>query len=115
LVPFADERFADAGPVCFDTRSPVADADYPVVLWDHEFVGTAEEIRPLFSSTTAMFRCLVFLVEHELGNQLFWRDDTDSQELVAAKEVALKQFLDLDPQGAGGPGRSWFTCWGITP
>src|SRR5690606_34546795 len=40
LIPFGHECMADAGPVCFDARVACAEADYPVVFWDHEWVGT---------------------------------------------------------------------------
>jgi hypothetical protein len=60
LVPFGDERLAGAGPVCFDTRQRAADGDCPIVCWDHDRVGTTEEVWPLFSSFAACLSCATF-------------------------------------------------------
>jgi hypothetical protein len=42
--PFGDESLLDAGPLCFDTRHPARNGDWPIVYWDHEFDKTPGEI-----------------------------------------------------------------------
>ena len=115
LVPFGLECFAEAGPVCFDTRIDCVKADYPVVFWDHEWVGTGQEVRPMFSSASAMFRCLRSCVGGPTSGWFFHADEGESAEMTASKRQRLAEFLELDPNGAGGPARQYFTSWGIEP
>lgn len=112
LIPFGDEALMDAGPVCFDVRSQSDDP--PVVYWDHEFVGTDKEVAPMFSSTTAMFRCLTFAASHDVD---FWHHDPteDDSEELPEKIALLRQFLSLDPSGAGGVALNYWACWGVSP
>lgn len=90
LIPFASDG-NDAGPLCFDTRQSRNDADYPIVLWDHDWVGTHNEISPtIFSSFTKLLECCV---------HLWSKDKTPYTQGIAG-------FVEIDPDGAGGPGRT---------
>jgi SMI1/KNR4 family protein SUKH-1 len=114
LIPFGDETMMDAGPVCFDTRSRSADGDCPVLFWDHEWVGMDKEIQPMFSSSAAMFKCLSFAVESDLG--FTYHDSrTDDPATLPPKKALMRQFLDLDPDGAGGVAKDYWTTWGVKP
>lgn len=112
LIPFGDEALMDAGPVCFDTRHRMADGDCPVVFWDHEWVGTENEVQPLFSSCRKMFECLSLVAASDLS--VGSRDDAADSSLLPHKRELLEQFLSLDPDGAGGPAREYWTRWGVT-
>lgn len=113
LIPFGDESFMDAGPVCFDARTEPANEDYPVVFWDNEWVGTEKEINPLFSSASIMFRSLIFAVRQ--GPSFFSHHEGDSSSELPKKRALLKSFLGIDPSGAGGPARDYWTSWGVKP
>ena len=113
LLPFGSEGMMDAGPVCFDTRGRMPDGDCPVVFLDHEWARTDKEIRLMFSSSRKMFECLTFVAGTDLG--FLHRHGADDQALLTLKQELLSQFLSIDPDGAGGPAREYWTCWGITP
>jgi hypothetical protein len=114
LIPFGDEAKMDAGPACFDTRRRDAAGDCPIVFWDHEWVGTDKEIRPLFSSAIAMFRCLGFAARSDVNFTYHDAGEDDADELPE-KQRLLRQFLDLDPDGAGGVALDYWTAWGVEP
>jgi hypothetical protein len=109
LIPFGAETFMDAGPVCFDTRRRGDDGECPVVFWDHEAVGTENEVRPLFSSSATMFRALRFLAEN--GTGFLRHRESDGPEAVSEKARLMRRFLAIDPDGAGGPARGYWTAW----
>ncbi len=113
LLPFGYESLMDAGPVCFDTNRRNDSGDCPVVFWDHEWVGTDKEIRPMFSSAAKMFECLSVVATNDLGFVSHY--DDDGPEQLPKKQSLLAEFLSLDPDGAGGPARGYWTCWGVTP
>jgi hypothetical protein len=113
LIPFGSESFADAGPVCFDTRQRLPDGDCPIVFWDHEWVKTEKEIQPLFSSMTKMFACLKFEAETEI--RFVYHDESDKHEDLPKKKYLLNEFLSIDPTGAGGIARNYWTGWGVNP
>ncbi len=113
LLPFGSEAQMDAGPVCFDTRNRDSAGDCPVVVWDHEWVGTTNEIRPLFSSSFRMFQCLSIVASNDFN--IVYHGDADDDALLPRKRALLTRFLNLDPDGAGGPGRAYWTCWGVMP
>lgn len=113
LLPIGSETFMDAGPVCFDSRSRGVDGDCPVVFWDHEWVETPREIRPLFSSGRKMFECLAFATKTDVRFVSHFEDDNLSE--LSEKKQLLRQFLDLDPTGAGGLARDYWTSWGVNP
>lgn len=112
LLPFGDESFMDAGPVCFDTRHRIVDGDCPVVFWDHEWVGSNKEIRLMFSSCRKMFECLSLVAATDL--RFIYHGEDDDPSLLPQKSELLTQFLSLDPDGAGGPAREYWTCWGVS-
>lgn len=95
----------DGGPVCLELRRARADGDCPVVLVDHESgVRTT-----LFSSTDRMFACFSMAAETDVD---FFRAGDDDEATLIQKRVFLKEFLSLDPEGAGGPGLSfWSPEW----
>lgn len=107
LLPFGNESFLDAGPVCFDTREEMPDGDCPVVFWDHEWIDTEKEIHPMFSSSKKMYECLLFAASEEIN--FFYEAIDESQSLKSTKQELLKQFLSIDQSGAGGPGKDYWT------
>jgi hypothetical protein len=113
LLPFGSESQMDAGPVCFDTNRRDAAGDCPVVFWDHEWVDTENEVRPMFSSSARMFESLCFVATNDLN--FFYHDESDDSALLPKKQTLLAKFLSFDPEGAGGPARDYWTCWGVTP
>ena len=113
LLPFGSESLMDAGAVCFDTRKPAQDGDWPVVIWDHEWVGTEKEVRPMFSSCTRMFACLLFVANNDVN--FVYHDEADDNSLLPQKQDLLQRFLAIDPDGAGGSAYEYWTCWGVQP
>jgi hypothetical protein len=113
LLPFGAESLMDAGPVCFDTRSPAPANDWPVVFWDHEWVGGSREVQPMFSSCEKMFQCLRLVAESDVN--FVYHDEDDDDALLVRKRELLRQFLAADPDGAGGPAREYWTSWGVEP
>ena len=102
LLPFGDEKMLDAGPVCFDTRRRMADGDCPVVFWDHEWVDTNKEIQPMFSSCRRMFECLSLVATTDFDDEI---------ELLPQKRAFMARFLSLDPEGAGGSAKNYWTLF----
>jgi hypothetical protein len=113
LLPFGSETQMDAGPVCFDTNHRNAAGDCPVVFWDHEWVGTEKEVQPMFSSSSRMFQCLTIVASSDFS--IVYHDDRADPALLPGKGRVLAEFLRVDPEGAGGPARDYWTCWGVTP
>lgn len=114
LLPIGEETFMDAGAVCFDTRHPSPDGDCPVVFWDHEWVGTEREIRPLFSSGELMFASLAFALYAD-GDFAYHNSEEDDPARLPLKKKKMNVFLDIDPEGAGGVAREYWTTWGVNP
>ncbi|QDU44189.1 SMI1 / KNR4 family protein [Symmachiella dynata] len=114
LIPFGSHALSDAGPVCFDFQQRHTDGDCSIVIWDHEPLNTDQEIIPLFSSSAKMFESMTFSAKSEID---FLGGDPveDSEEELIQKGQLLSQFLAIDPNGAGGPAREIWTCWGVTP
>ena len=107
LVPFGAESFWDAGPVCFDTREQMDDGDCPVVFWDHESIGSEDEVRTMFSSSQKMFQCLNFAASNE--TDFFYINSAEQDNQLSKKEELLDKFLSIDPLGAGGSGKAYWT------
>jgi hypothetical protein len=43
-----------------------------------------------------------------------YHDPTDDDPtLLPRKRALLAQFLAIDPEGAGGPARDYWTAWGV--
>lgn len=114
LIPFGSESFLDAGPVCFDRRGNTSqDGDCPVVFWDHEWVGSEREVGPMFSSCEKMFECLLMFTSTDIG--FTYHDDDDDHSSLAQKQELMAQFLAIDPEGAGGPAKEYWTSHGVQP
>ncbi len=113
LLPFGDEVQMDAGPVCFDTNRRDGAGDCPVIFWDHEWARTDKEVQPMFSSSAKMFECLFLFATNDVNFISHYDDDEPS--LLPQKQTLLAEFLKIDPDGAGGPARDYWTCWGVSP
>jgi hypothetical protein len=107
LIPFGS--FTDTGAACFDTRVKLDGGDHPVVLWDHDWM----HVKPLFSSSARMFESLLFIVRQEIDFLYF--DPDDDPALLRQKLPLMRQFLAIDPDGAGGVAREWWTGGGVDP
>lgn len=70
LIAFGSEAFGDIGAVCFDTQADINDADWPVVIHDHEW-PRERKITPMFSSFRALLECVTEL----LGGNATTADD----------------------------------------
>lgn len=90
LFPIGDEGVRDFGPLCLDLRARTAEP--PVVYWDSsdESIGP-----PIFSSFPKLLELASFAMENDLQ---LWDDDG-----------LLSEFLALDRDGAGGPGRPYWS------
>lgn len=98
LVPFGDEGMMDAGDLCFDARAPRDDADWPIVYWDHEWERSPHEIGPtIFSNFAKLLECAIHFLQ---GDHRF-----------GARRHRIAGFFDIDPDGAGGPGREYWQTW----
>jgi hypothetical protein len=60
-----------------------------------------------------MFECLAIVAGNDVN--MVYHEESDDPALLAKKRELLGQFLSLDPEGAGGPAREYWTCWGVTP
>ena len=114
FIPFGAEQFMDAGATCFDTNNILPNGDCPIVFWDHEWVGTNKEIRPLFSSGELMFASLAFAA-FAGGNFQYHDDREDDPADLPLKLKKMATFLSIDPEGAGGVARDYWTTWGVNP
>ena len=113
LIPFASETNMDAGPVCFDTRKRLPDGDCPVVYWDHEWIGTKNEVNLMFSSSLKMFECLT--ITASASTNFVYHDEDDPAEQLPYKKMIMSKFLEADSEGAGGVAREYWTSWGVVP
>jgi hypothetical protein len=92
LLPFGSEAFMDAGPICFDLRGEVDCDDPPVCYWDHDFDGTERQIGPrIFSSFSKLLECAIRKFRH------------------GPRAKTIDEFIAIDPKGAGGTGREYWT------
>lgn len=108
LIPFANESRIDAGAVCFDTRLRLENGDCPVVFWDYmAATDSGEEINPMFSSGEAMFRCLNFMAAAPID--FLFHDEENEPGNLELKQKLMAEFLALDPTGAGGAARDYWT------
>ena len=102
LIPFGDEGMMDAGPLCFDTRQPMPDADWPIVYWDHEWANSDREISPaVFSSFGKLLECAI---HYWSPGVLGWK----------AQQKRIRGFFHIDPHGAGSTGQDYWES-GIIP
>lgn len=107
LIPFGREAFFDAGPVCFDTRGQADGAECPVVYWDHGWIGTDKEVRPMFSSSLRMFEAQRFVAENDM--RFLFHEQEYPPEVVENAVRQIQRFLAIDPDGAGGAAREYWS------
>ena len=94
IFPIGDEAMYNAGPLCLDLREKGKEP--PVVYWN----ANAEVISaPVFSSFPKLLELAAFAMEKELK--------------IFNDEALLAQFLALDPEGAGGPGKAYWRDDGL--
>ena len=88
----------DIGPLVFDGRIPKSGNEFPIRMYDHEFTDGAPEALTeiLFSSFTKMIECLLHYLE---------------EGPKTGYNAAIRQFLDIDPEGAGSEGREFWPPW----
>jgi len=61
-----------------------------------------------------MFRAFTLCAENDVN--FFYHDpEYDAPDELPEKRRLLRDFLALDPEGAGGPARDYWTGWGVTP
>jgi len=97
LIPFASDG-NDEGPWVFDTREQKHKTDYPIRVYDHEYMrefhnGLSDII---FSSFNKMLECLIY----------FFSEMPDKQ-----MHQVIPGFFDIDPSGAGDTGRTHWESW----
>ena len=75
------------------------------MYWDHDWIGTENEIVRIFSSARKMFEC--FDIETNFGHSLFSCLDhtTENYESIrdnfeTSRKEKLDDFLNCDPTGA---------------
>jgi hypothetical protein len=96
LVPFADDG-NDVGPLVFDTRNQTKKDDFPIRVYDHEYGGDLEGLSEvIFSSFTKLLECLTHFLNETKTRKRF--------DVIA-------EFFNIDPQGAGTTGISYWTSW----
>ena len=106
LIPFGDEAMMDAGPICFDPRGGSDPNRWPVTYWDHEWAGTDQQIgQPIFSCFEKLIECCTHYMEAAAGAK------ASGDDLLRIRGTLLRSMITLDPDGAGGPGREYWTCW----
>jgi len=96
LMPFGREGVHEAGPLCFDGRSPPPDGELPIVYWDEERwnrdepdAPPGEEIGPvIFSSFERLLACALHLLGAPVGDPV-------------ERARRILDFPRLDPEGAG--------------
>ena len=59
-----------------------------------------------------MFECLAFEVRAGV-DFVYHATGSDDPSLLPEKRRLLAKFLSLDPDGAGGPAREYWTAWGV--
>ncbi len=97
MYVFGDEG-NDVGPLVFDGRMAVPGNEFPIRVYDHEYVdGYPEGMgKVIFSNFTKMVECLICFLEESPKNGL---------------GNAIRSFYDIDPEGAGNEGRDYWETW----
>lgn len=97
LYIFGDEA-NDVGPLVFDGRDATPGNEFPIRVYDHEFIdGEPEALSEIiFSSFTKMVECLLHYIKA-------------SPE--SGHGTSIRQFYDIDPEGAGSQGREYWDTW----
>ena len=101
LYPFAADGSGTGNPLVFDARYPATDNEFTIRIYDHEFVDNINGLGEIiFSSFSKMIECLTYFLNRP--------ESMESGE-------AVRHFFEVDPTGAGGPGRNyWLSYWGNT-
>lgn len=110
LVPFGGEEGNDAGPLCFDARAGADPEAWPVRFWEHDAPrGDAREIGPLlFSSFAKLLECCTRYLIREVEAVQAHGGGPDAPFPPLTPHI--REFFDIDPAGAGGPGRAYWTA-----
>ncbi|WP_147313808.1 hypothetical protein [Deminuibacter soli] len=96
LYPFGEEG-NDAGPLVFDGRTLVPGNEFPIRIYDQEEGNPPEGLSEIiFSSFPKLLECITYFLEQ--------RAHKETAEIIPA-------FFDIDPTGAGGPGRTYWEAW----
>jgi len=96
LLPFGEENFMNAGPVCFDTRIGGDPNNWLIRYWNHEWIDHPNEIGPvMFSSFDRLILAVTEFLKHAYGEGI-------------AQNQAIDAMMAADPEGAGGSGRKYW-------
>lgn len=96
LIPFANEG-NDTGPLVFDTRNQSDSSDYPIRVYDHEYMGDLEGLSEIiFSSFNKLIECLTHLLKETKSRESF---------------DVIGDFFLIDPNGAGATGKQYWMSW----
>ncbi|MDU1889562.1 MAG: hypothetical protein E6767_02625 [Dysgonomonas sp.] len=96
LYPFADEG-NDTGPLVFDAREAVEDNEFPIRVYDHEYIDFTKGLGPvIFSSFTKLIECMTHYFRN-IGKK--------------PKAEIIEDFFSIDPAGAGTTGVGYWKGW----
>jgi len=94
IYPFGDSA-NDIGPLVFDARVPIANNEFPIRMYDHEYGGDLAGLSEIiFSCFDKLLECVTYFL-NEMG-QKEWRD-------------IVYNFFEIDPEGAGKTGKKYWT------
>lgn len=88
FVAFGGDGWWDAGSLCFNTSADVSDGEWPIYLWDHDSVGTEQELELMFTNFQKLLECCI----HNCGGTL--------PEYGPLPE-GVEGFKIIDPTGIG--------------
>lgn len=100
LLPIAEDGTGDYGPICIEAKP--GDAGGRVFCWYLDCVET-ERLVPIFSSFQKLMESLVFFLEAPRNFFIVEEDETATS--LMEKRRLFRDFLGIDPAGAGGLGR----------
>jgi hypothetical protein len=96
LYPFASEG-NDTGPLVFDGRKEMADNEFPIRVYDHDFDGSLTGLSEIiFSSFSKLLDCLTHYMTELKTKRNF--------------EI-IPDFFIIDPTGAGTTGLGYWNTW----
>lgn len=95
LYAFAEDG-SDAGPLVFDGRVEMPDNEFPIRMYDHEYVGDLDGLSEIiFSSFDKLLECVTHFLQ-----------ETKKRKV----HEVIPEFLAIDPTGAGVYGLDrWLT------
>jgi len=89
LFIFAEDN-DEIGPYVFDAREPRDNNEFPIRIYDYEYVGDLDGLSEvIFSCFTKLLECITYLLQNINTSPL--------------SEI-LPEFLRIDPEGAGKTG-----------